>query len=421
MADLSETDLEKLERYDGGAMSAEEKSSFERELEQRPELRDALAGARAMTSALPRIPETMTDERAAQLVQAALPREAKSPARWWPLLLAAGLMAFGYFRFGVDTVESLGGPVTVDARTVVAGESVVSGNLVITAQSSAAFVRRRSSKWTVVPSSRVLLRGNVLEKGAVVISGRAPLSAGMHAIDIDGEAVISLEPLEGSFRETSHLEPGDVMNQKVLRTAMGAAAIGGLSLYVLSGDVWVTPPDAMPTVRVEAGKSWNVAAPSKTTKVTSPFEQWSTEVPRPIGVTERLDAGTSQVVVRSRDGEASPSSSLVPLPVIHATTRDGIQDAVQSVMPEIWDCYHSWSQQQSGLGGSISFSFVIAASDGGVGTIRDIGIVDGGLGLTALDGCVLNVMSGLSFEAPSSPLNVTYPMKFSHRPPDAGP
>lgn len=420
MADLSETDLEKLERYDGGAMSAEEKSSFERELEQRPELRDALAGARAMTSALPRIPETMTDERAAQLVQAALPREAKSPARWWPLLLAAGLMAFGYFRFGVDTVESLGGPVTVDARTVVAGESVVSGNLVITAQSSAAFVSRRSSKWTVVPSSRVLLRGNVLEKGAVVISGRAPLSAGMHAIDIDGEAVISLEPLEGSFRETSHLEPGDVMNQKVLRTAMGAAAIGGLSLYVLSGDVWVTPPDAMPTVRVEAGKSWNVAAPSKTTKVTSRFEQWPTEVPRPIGVTEKMDAGVVNVAAVAPKTAANADLA-VRTTVRYPVSGDGIQAAMKESKVELIDCYESWQRRQPDVGGRIDVAFVIDANDAGIGHIRDLHIVDGGLGQQLLEGCVLNVMNDLTFERPSSPLNVTYPLLFAAEPPDAGP
>lgn len=371
MAELSETDLERLERYDGGAMSSEEKAAFESELQQRPELREALEGARAVASSLAGAPASLSDAKADQLVKAALPREAKSPARWWPLLIAAGLMAFGFFRFGVDSVESLGGSVSVDARTVVAGESVVSGNTVVTTESSTAFVTRRSSKWTVAPSSRVVLRGNVLEKGAVLISGRAPLSAGMHAIDIDGEVVISLEPLEGSFRETSHLEPGDVMNPNVLRMMM----IGGLSVYVLDGNAWVTPPDAMPTVRIEAGRSWNVAAPA----------------------VARIDAG-----------------------VVHATSSDGIDDAVQTVMPELWDCYHAWSQQQDGLGGRITLSFVIVANDAGVGVIEKLSLVDGGLGHTALDGCVLNVLSGLSFEAPSSPLNVTYPMTFSHAPRDAG-
>ncbi|MGV3624677.1 MAG: AgmX/PglI C-terminal domain-containing protein [Archangium sp.] len=409
MAELSESDLERLERYDAGSMRADEKAAFELELQARPELREALDGARGVAKALPSL--ASSDAKVEHLVKSAL-RPERSLARFWPLLVAAGLMAFGYVRFGVDTVQSLEGTVTVDARTIVAGDSVLSGNVVITTESSVAFVKRNASKWVVAPSSRVVLRGNVLEEGAVVISGAAPLSADVYGIDIDGEVVVSLEPLEGSFRETSHLEPGDVMNRQVMRTAMGAMAVGGLSIYVLHGDAWVTPPDAMPSVRVEAGKAWNANAPTRVVQRGSDFEQWPTDVKRPVGVTERTDAGV--VAAMPTVVNDAPPTTVVAAKVTYPVNRDGIRGAMQHVKPELTDCYDSWQQQQPEVGGHIDVAFVIDVNDAGTGGVRDVHIVDGGLGQRVLEGCVLNVMSDLSFARPASPLNVTYPLLFSN-------
>lgn len=425
MAELSDADFERLERYDAGAMSADERAAFEVELRERVELREALSAARVASAALPGLARASLGDAASRaLVERALPEPGRR--RWLPVAIAAGLIAFAFFRFGVDRVESLGGVVTVDARTMVAGEAVLSGNEVVTGELGAVHVRRRSSEWLVVPSSEVFLRGNRLMRGAVVISGRAPLSVDAHWIEVDGEAVIATEPLEGSFRETSHLERGDVMNPKTIRLAGGVAVMSAVTIYVLSGSAWVTPPDEMAPVRVDAGKTWTRAPPASKPQVRrgdSEFEQWPTDVPRPSGVTERVDAGRPPTAppVEERPVAFVADATGVPAKPLHPVTRDGIQAAMKEVIPELRDCYDGWVQREPSLGGAIAVAFVIDVDDAGVGAVSGLSIVDGGLGHAALEGCVLNVMNDLSFEPPGSPVNVTYPFNFSPAPPDGGP
>ncbi len=420
MAELTDTDLTQLERYDDGSMTGDERAAFEVELSRRPELRAALDGARGVATALPTLAEhSLPSAKEQQLIAAALPTSTRGASRWWPVLVAAGLAALGLWRFGFDTIENAGGVVTVDGKTVVAGESIISGDRVITGESSAAVVRRRESRWLVPPTSEVRLRGNVLERGAVVIEGRAPLYVAAHAIDIDGEVVISMEPLEGSFRETTHLEPGAVMDTRVIRTALLAAG-GGLTFYVLSGEAWVTPPDALPPVKVEAGKTWSASSPpSRGSKAPAPLLQRAAEarnstMPAPLeagigAIADELQARELEAIARSAALIASATDAGRTQ---HPLTRDGIQAAVREAKPELRECYESWLQQQPKLAGDVSINFVIDANDAGQGGVQRLSIVDGGLGHTMLEGCVLNVMGELSFERPSSPLNVTYPLRF---------
>ncbi len=429
MADLSDADVQRLERYDAGAMSTDERAAFEVELRARAELREALSAARRASLELPKLAATsLSDAASQQLVARALP--VPGGRRWLPVLLAAGLLAFAFFRFGVDRLESLGGVVTVDARRLVAGESVLSGNDIVTGELGAVHVRRRSSEWLVTPSSEVLLQGNRLLRGAVVISGRAPLSVDAHWVEVDGEVVVATEPLEGSFRETSHLERGDVMNPKTIRIVGGAAVVSAVTLYVLSGTAWVTPPDEVAAIQVDAGKTWSRAqvAPGSSSSRSpaskrggSEFEQWPTDVPRPLGVTERLDAGRPLVAPPRLDERPALASTDAAVAMLHPITKNGIQTAMREVIPELEDCYEGWVQREASLGGSIAVAFVIDKNDAGVGAVSGLSIVDGGLGHTALEGCVLNVMNDLTFEPPTAPVNVTYPLNFAPTPPDGGP
>ncbi|MFO0594027.1 MAG: AgmX/PglI C-terminal domain-containing protein [Myxococcaceae bacterium] len=435
MAELTESDLERLERYEAGTLNADERAAFERELATRPELAEALKGARAVAKALPGLASpTLDGRKAKKLVEGAAPP--KRRARLWPVLVAAGLAAFGWWRFGFDEISNAGGVVTVDARTVVAGETIKSGDDVITGEVGVAQVRRRSSQWLVGPKSEVRLRGNVLEHGVLVIEGRAPVSVRGAWIEVDGEAVISVEPLEGSFRETGHLEPGDLMDGTRLRMVVGGTAAAAVAVYVLSGAAWVTPPDEPVAYQVDAGAVWT-ATPRplpKSVRRGSDFEQWPTDVPRPVGASERLDAGQAAVVPvlpsgvagnagTTGSGATTGASGPGPVKVRHPASAAGIREAMKEVMPDLRDCYDGWVRQQPQLAGRVVVGFAVGSDDAGAGSVQDLSIIDGGLGHALLEGCVLNVMQGLSFEQPDGDgkLEVHYPLVFSSGDPDGGP
>lgn len=113
MADLQGSDLELLEQYEAGTLSREARGAFEVDLEKRPELRAALAGARAVEKALPALREPTLDEnRVEAIVQRALPAQGSSRTRTFVMFAAAAaLLAFGWWRFGFDELKHLSGVV----------------------------------------------------------------------------------------------------------------------------------------------------------------------------------------------------------------------------------------------------------------------------------------------------------------------
>ncbi|MFT3709810.1 MAG: AgmX/PglI C-terminal domain-containing protein [Archangium sp.] len=436
MAELSEDDLTRLEKFEAGELPPVERAAFEAELAARPELREVLERARAVALALPAVGEpTLREDAAKKVVGKALGPDRSSRSKWWPLLVAAGLLAFGWWRFGFDEVETLRDVVTIDGRTVVAAESVTSADEVVTGESGAAIVRRRRSTFLIPASSLVRLRLNTVERGAVVVQGEARLFVNATAIEIDGEAIVAVEPIDGSFRETSHLEPGDVMDPKTLRVVGGGAALGAaaVTIYVLSGSAWITPADELAPVQVDAGAVWTSARPKKSKPIgqASDDELWPQDpsrarasAPSAVGFDASVPAvalappsvGSSANGKGDGNGMAAPATP----PKRYAVDVEGIRSAIGSALPDIEECYEGWVQQQPQLGGRIVIGFQIGADDAGTGSVTDISIVDGGLGHALMEGCVMNAMQDLAFERPEETVTVKYPFMFSAGPDDGG-
>jgi len=100
---------------------------------------------------------------------------------------------------------------------------------------------------------------------------------------------------------------------------------------------------------------------------------------------------------------------------IHKLDRDGIQSAIREKLPQIKDCYESWLGMNPQLAGKLVVGFRIVPNDGGTeGVVGEIAIADGGMGHVAMEGCVMNVMSDMRFEAPENgELTVNYPLRFN--------
>jgi hypothetical protein len=97
------------------------------------------------------------------------------------------------------------------------------------------------------------------------------------------------------------------------------------------------------------------------------------------------------------------------------TDAEGIQSAVFESLDGIRECYEGWLELQPDLEGEIVVRFVITEDDEG-GSVSGAEVVDGTLPEhTFFDGCVLNVMSAMRFEAPADggEVVVNYPFAFS--------
>lgn len=97
------------------------------------------------------------------------------------------------------------------------------------------------------------------------------------------------------------------------------------------------------------------------------------------------------------------------------TDAEGIQSAVFESLDGIRECYDGWLELQPDLEGEIVVRFVISDGGGG-GAVSQAEVVDGTLPEhTFFDGCVLNVMSTMRFEAPpgGGEVVVNYPFAFS--------
>lgn len=251
------------------------------------------------------------------------------------------------------------------------------------------------------------------------------------AVEVAGESVVSVEPIEGSFRETSHLEPWDLMNPKTLKVAVLGAAFTGavVTVYVLSGTAWVTPPDERSALQVEAGTVWASTASRNSKRTALRPSQWeSPDLPRAdqrIALAGAFDDSIPgrdpyEATGRAAGGGAGSNSIEPPAPKHYALNREGIRDAIQSTLPHIEECYSSWVQSQPQLGGRMVIGFQIGSNDAGGGSVQQLLIVDGGLGHALMEGCVMNAVQDVMFDEPQEPLTVNYPFLFSSSETDAG-
>lgn len=103
-----------------------------------------------------------------------------------------------------------------------------------------------------------------------------------------------------------------------------------------------------------------------------------------------------------------PSAELLP------ADEEGIDAAVFPQLRDIRECYQAWLEAQPDLAGRIVVRFVVS-EQGGTGVVDRIAIVEGtSTGNTLFEGCVMNVMSELRFEAPpgGGTVEVDYPFVF---------
>lgn len=103
-------------------------------------------------------------------------------------------------------------------------------------------------------------------------------------------------------------------------------------------------------------------------------------------------------------------------PTVWPADREGIRAAVKEALPAIRECYQGWLAMQNELAGKLSVRFVIAASsDGRSGTVSEAALMDSSVGQPFMEGCVLNIFSGLHFAAPENGrTEVRYPLVFQN-------
>lgn len=95
---------------------------------------------------------------------------------------------------------------------------------------------------------------------------------------------------------------------------------------------------------------------------------------------------------------------------------EGIRGAVRASIPELKECYEEWLKADPKLEGGISVGFRIRPNpeDQEAGKVDQVEVLKNNLHQMALEGCILNVFQGLSFERPKDgELKVTYPLNFS--------
>jgi hypothetical protein len=110
--------------------------------------------------------------------------------------------------------------------------------------------------------------------------------------------------------------------------------------------------------------------------------------------------------------------------MIYAATPEGIRGAVQEAAPKIKECYEGWVAANPDLAGHLKVSFTISTETDAdeIAHVTRAHVVDSELAHGLLEGCVLNMMEGLSFDPPEDgEITVTYPFKFDTAPPKDGP
>ncbi len=115
---------------------------------------------------------------------------------------------------------------------------------------------------------------------------------------------------------------------------------------------------------------------------------------------------------------ASPPADEHPERMIWSLDPQGIRGAVGEARADIAECYSGWLAAHPDLEGRATVEFVIRAEgegDDAHGAIGDVALAESELGHGLMEGCILNVMTGLRFEAPDEPLTVRFPFDLTAR------
>lgn len=109
--------------------------------------------------------------------------------------------------------------------------------------------------------------------------------------------------------------------------------------------------------------------------------------------------------------------------LVYAPDATGIRAAMAEATPQIKDCYEAWIRERPELAGKLKLTFTIAQPEGEaeagrederIARVTRVSVADSTVDHALLEGCVMNVTSGLKFDPPEADeLTVQYPFVFS--------
>ena len=259
-------ELDLLAQFLAGELPPAEAARVEARLRAEPALRQLRADLEQVDSLAKELPPAHLDAaHTERLVQRALPPRVRPRTIAFALAAAAALLLTWALRADDATLTVTADVVTVDGRTVIAGDSVRSPHHVVTAEEGAAMLRQGKHRaWLGAGTELRVDDALELQRGALVVEGPgARLVAERRHFVIDGRAVFSFEPREPSgnaLRETADLSPEQLLMQRRHLVVAGALGAAVLTLFVVEGSVGVGgDPSGPGATVVRAGERWVAA------------------------------------------------------------------------------------------------------------------------------------------------------------------
>jgi len=189
---------------------------------------------------------------------------------------------------------------------------------------------------------------------------------------------------------------------------LGAVVVALVSVGALW---WLLPGDPLVTTKTP-GRAAPRVAPRVHTEALPPERNVDPPPPSP----ERPPAEGKPVpdAVRKMlvDDAAADEPMVDPGISVWPLNRDGIQGAVDEVLPRLQGCYDEALEEVPDLEGQLTVAFTVVAEDG-IGQVWAARIEDDRLDDGPVADCVLDAMEALQFDPPDEgELVVTYPFRF---------